>query len=79
MIPMRANIVGPPNSTTSVRHSIAVCHSASGHQAAPSDRRSDASKTKFNLNGGYGWLEGRCKARASLPLDAIRHSHVPPI
>ncbi len=27
MIPMRANIVGPPNSATSISASIAACHS----------------------------------------------------
>jgi hypothetical protein len=34
------------------------------------------------LNGGYGWLEiecCRCKARASLPLDAIRRARETPI
>ena len=34
------------------------------------------------LNGGMGWLEvecNRCKARASLPLDAIRRPRDTPI
>src|SRR3954453_20800076 len=34
------------------------------------------------LNGGLGWLEvewGRCKTRASLPLDAIRRPRDTPI
>jgi hypothetical protein len=34
------------------------------------------------LNGGLGWLEvecNRCKARASLPLDAIRRPRETPL
>jgi hypothetical protein len=30
MTPIRANIVGPPNSATSIRPSIAACHSGVG-------------------------------------------------
>jgi hypothetical protein len=33
MTPIRANIVGPPNSATSIRASIAVCHSAASDSA----------------------------------------------
>jgi hypothetical protein len=56
---------------------VTICR----HQAARLDRRSNASKTKFNPNAGWGRFEGRCKTRASqllaIKIELRRIMHDP--